>query len=151
MTRFNHPALLILGLISSICGCSEKSDRWVEGREPVHPVSGRVTLKGEPVDGAIVIFHSTSKQVSAQGLTDADGRYRLTTYEDGDGAVAGEHIVTVRKTEYVKKPTKYHTEEEPSYASFPEELLPKEAATRDTSTLRVTVAEGGAADVNFDF
>ncbi|MGD9856481.1 MAG: carboxypeptidase-like regulatory domain-containing protein [Planctomycetaceae bacterium] len=151
MRRVLCVQLLTVGLAGLLTGCSGSSDKWVQGREPVHPISGRVTLKGEPVEGAILIFHSTAKELSAQGRTDADGNYSVTTYEDGDGAVLGEHIVTVRKTKEVKKPTKYHTEDEPSYATFTEELLPKESSSKQTSKLRVTVAEGGSADVNFEF
>ena len=31
----------------------------------------------------------------ALGLTDNDGRFTLTTYKDGDGAIVGRHTVTV--------------------------------------------------------
>jgi len=144
--RFQAVCLLCL-----VAGCGGGSDAWVDGREAVSPVTGRITLDGEPVEGAIIIVHSTTKDLSAQGRTDADGRYQLTTYEDNDGAVLGEHIVTVRKTEYTKTPTKFHTEEEPSYFASSTELLPEEAGKQETSDLRMTVTEDGATDVDFDF
>jgi hypothetical protein len=80
----------VLGLtLGSILGCGGGgSDKWVGAREPV--------------DGANVLFHSATKNLTAHAITDADGEYQMTTYEDDDGAVLGEHAVSVRKT--VKEP-----------------------------------------------
>ncbi len=35
----------------------------------------------------------------ASGTTDAQGKFRLTTFENSDGAVLGEHKVTVSKAQ----------------------------------------------------
>ncbi len=48
------------------------------------PVCG--DLDGKPLEGAIVVYHSSTHNVSAQGTTDKDGRFTLTTYKDNDGA-----------------------------------------------------------------
>lgn len=62
--------LLVLALA---CGCSPPP-RTVE-------VIGRVTLNGEPVPGALVVFISYHKDdAPAFNRTDADGRFRLETY-----------------------------------------------------------------------
>lgn len=72
---------------------------------PTEPVSGIVTLDGQPVADATVIF--TPVQVSkdtfsATGITDAQGKYSLKTdfspSVTSDGAVAGEYAVTVTKS-----------------------------------------------------
>jgi hypothetical protein len=66
------------------------------------PVSGRVTYKGQPVVGALVTFDaegSTGKP--ANGRTDGDGKYKLTTIVSGaitqDGAVPGNYNVGISK------------------------------------------------------
>jgi hypothetical protein len=66
------------------------------------PVAGKVTYKGEPVSGALVTFvteDTTGKP--ANGRTDGEGKYRLTTIVSGsntqDGAMPGNYVVTVSK------------------------------------------------------
>jgi hypothetical protein len=67
------------------------------------PVSGVVTCKGKPVGNATVNFTplpdasraAGQRGRPALGLTDKDGRFTLTTYSDGDGAIVGKHTVTV--------------------------------------------------------
>ena len=64
----------------------------------VYPVTGTVTYNGQAVEGAVVAFHGEAATKMATGTTDAQGRFELTTYKPGDGAVAGKHRVTVTKT-----------------------------------------------------
>jgi hypothetical protein len=67
------------------------------------PVSGVVTCQGKPVSNAFVNFtplpdanRATGQRGRpALGLTDSEGRFTLTTYNDGDGAIVGKHTVTV--------------------------------------------------------
>lgn len=74
-------------------GC-QPSDRL-----PTYPVEGRVVLAdGSPLDGGddgAVIWESVEHGISATGAIDAEGRFTLTTYEPGDGAVAGKHRVAI--------------------------------------------------------
>ncbi len=102
MKRIQKFQLIVAGALLFLAGCGSGTDEWVEAREKVYPASGVVTLNGQPVEGATVIFHSATKNISAQGMTDEDGRYYVTTYEDNDG-VASKHVVTVRRSEYVQK------------------------------------------------
>jgi hypothetical protein len=67
------------------------------------PVSGVITCKGVPVANAMVNFTPLEQEDRAQGqpgrvalgMTDKDGRFTLTTYENNDGAIVGRHTVTV--------------------------------------------------------
>jgi hypothetical protein len=66
-----------------------------------HPVVGSVTRDGKPLAEALVVYHPVS---DAAGLpqkpiayTDAEGRFKLTTYHAADGAPAGEYRVTVEQ------------------------------------------------------
>lgn len=70
------------------------------------PVSGNVTYKGAPVEGAMVAFlHEVEVQTAthtAIGKTDSQGVYKLMTFETPakplDGAAPGKYMVTVTKT-----------------------------------------------------
>jgi len=78
-------ALLVL-LMSTGCG---------PGGPETAPVSGTVTLDGQPVAGAAVMLVPESAGRPAHGVTDSQGKFTLTTFEEGDGALVGKHSVTV--------------------------------------------------------
>jgi hypothetical protein len=67
------------------------------------PVSGRVTLGGQPLAGAVVTFQPVRevggpppKHAGSVGKTDAEGRYELRLIErDAPGACVGKHRVTI--------------------------------------------------------
>ncbi|MCH5373930.1 MAG: carboxypeptidase-like regulatory domain-containing protein, partial [Planctomycetes bacterium] len=67
-------------------------------------VTGIVTLDGEPLEGAKVIFQPKKGQPAA-GITDGKGRYSLTTLENHDGAVPGQYRVII-STEAPSEPKK---------------------------------------------
>ena len=85
---------LVLGVLaaSTVAGCGT-------GRLPVYPVTGQVLVKGEPADGAFVVFHPVEPTgPDAQrpyATVGPDGTFRLTTYELSDGAPAGRYRVTI--------------------------------------------------------
>jgi hypothetical protein len=58
------------------------------------PVSGLVRLNGQPTEKLSVTFYPASGR-AANGVTGRDGRFVLTTYKSGDGALLGTHIVTI--------------------------------------------------------
>ena len=84
-------AVGMLMLASAAIGCGDAS------RGEVYPVSGKVTIGGQPVEGAQINFMTPESSRVARGMTDASGEYTLTTYSTGDGAVAGDHSITIVK------------------------------------------------------
>jgi hypothetical protein len=84
--------LLIMVLAGSGCG---------GGGVKLTKVDGKVTLDGSPLEGANITFvPEDNNGPLATGVTGSDGSYRLTTYNTGDGAVAGKYKVTIiRKVE----------------------------------------------------
>lgn len=68
------------------------------------PVEGRVTIDGTPLTNARVMFapiaagDNRNSGKPAFGTLDPDGRFVLATYHDNDGAVVGEHWVTLIST-----------------------------------------------------
>lgn len=84
------------GLLAGTFGCSRYyEDRFSRARPPVFKASGRVTWNGSPASGAIVTLHSRAHNLAASGKSDRDGMFTLTTWRTGDGAVAGEHAVSI--------------------------------------------------------
>jgi hypothetical protein len=60
----------------------------------VAPVTGRVTLDGQPLEFANVTFHAEGKS-SASSSTDKDGRYELIYKRGVVGAPIGKSRVTI--------------------------------------------------------
>ncbi len=62
-------------------------------------VTGVVSYEGKPIDEAKVVFHpvdtSTAPDHRPLGITDEQGRFRLTTFDANDGAPMGTYKVTV--------------------------------------------------------
>lgn len=67
------------------------------GQKPVYPASGKITMGGAPIAKATVVFGPLEKQPVATAITDANGEFKLTTYDSYDGAAAGKYEVTVTK------------------------------------------------------
>lgn len=72
-----------------LAGCGKKGPR-------TYPVTGIVKFAdGVPVAGGIIEFSCSDPKSTATGRIDSEGRFRLSTNRDGDGAVAGQHSVVV--------------------------------------------------------
>ncbi len=142
-TRFAiFPVIALVPIcFAVIAGCGS-GGTGAAGRNKVHPVEGSVTYKGQPVEGAIVLFHSVGSDIAASGLTDSQGKFRLQTYEANDGAVSGNHRVTVQKVELKTVP---NPEDENLGPISSEEIwfTPRKYAIADTTPLSHTVNESG--------
>ena len=79
-------------VIPCFIGCGGSS-----GRPDLVAVQGTVTFKGSPVEGATVTFYSDKAPRPANGVTNSSGKFQLTTYDTNDGAVPGEHTVSIAK------------------------------------------------------
>jgi hypothetical protein len=64
------------------------------GNPEMGRVSGRLTKNGKPVAGMTVVFYTPNRPTS-RGVTDADGRFTLSTRRLNDGAYAGSHKVAL--------------------------------------------------------
>lgn len=73
----------------------------------VYPVKGIVMFEGKPmVGGGSISFVPTTSQngKNAGGIINPDGTFQMTTYDDGDGAMAGTFRVMIMQT-VVDEPT----------------------------------------------
>jgi hypothetical protein len=89
------PCGLLAAVLTVLCltGCGSSDDVTLV------PVSGTITLDGQPLAGATVSFQPVSNQTKpgpgSGAVTDAEGKYALKTSEANSraGAVVGSHLV----------------------------------------------------------
>jgi hypothetical protein len=124
---------LVAVFMAALAGCSGE-----KGRVPVFPVSGKVTVQGEPPQGALLVFHPEQRggeeALRPTAKVKEDGSFQLTTYDGDDGAPAGDYIVTVQWNKLVKKGSDY---------SAGPNVVPPAYAKPETSPWKVNVAESG--------
>jgi hypothetical protein len=148
----SYCSLLLLAILFDV-GCSSGPKR-----PPTYPVTGTVTYQGKALEGAMVTFVPADgvKLEAATGITDAEGKFKLTTYSADDGANAGDYMVKVAKYDG-KKPTKEEQEayiisyEEEQKLQFGDEkptppaknLLPPKYGYEGTSGITFTVSKSG--------
>lgn len=128
-------------------------------RPDLVPVSGVVTYQGQPVVGAQVTFMAPNAARAAYGKTDAEGKFRLSTFGMDDGAVAGNHTVTVAKpTESAGGEAMSPDNPDSGYAAAMAQAanrptikseLPDKYATPETSDLTATVTSSGPNEFTF--
>lgn len=111
------------------------------------PVSGTVTLAGEPLRGAVVNFQpiargSANVGPGSNGRTDAAGHFELKTIQDETGAVVGQHRVRI----YSYSPESPSVEDTDSGPVV--ERVPQRYNYR--SKLTYTVPEEGTQRANFE-
>lgn len=104
------------------------------------PVDGQVLFENKPAQHALVVFHPVQgggDLPRPRGQVGADGTFKLTTFETGDGAPPGEYAVTV---EWWLSPG---SKANPAgYDQPPVNRMPPKYAKVETSGLRVQVKEG---------
>ena len=86
--------LVAASLTATLTGCGED---W---QAQTFPVSGRLTINGQPATGALVQLVATGAQPDVRnsrpwGVVGPDGAFHLATYEPGSGAPAGDYGLTI--------------------------------------------------------
>lgn len=125
---------LVAPLLVIASGCGEAAPE----RVATYPVEATVTFRGAPIPGAFLTLHPKQPLPEVpppRASVAADGALKVSTYNSGDGAPAGEYIVTVEWYKPIKNG--------PDVVPGPN-VLPRKYASPQTSGLSVTVA----ADVN---
>jgi hypothetical protein len=76
--------------VASPC-CNARTARY----PPLGKVTGIVTRGGQPLAGVTVLFQPVAGGRASAGVTDSTGRYTLRYTEVADGAMVGDHVVTL--------------------------------------------------------
>lgn len=119
----------ILPILWSGCGTGSRLQTF--------PVTGTVTLDGQPVADADVVFipsAGSQSQLACQAVTDAEGRYEVSTHA-GRGKYQPGMQSGVYEVEVLKLGAFHPLRPPPN-------LLPARYASRTTSGLRLEVAQG---------
>jgi hypothetical protein len=132
-----HRRMAICGLVAAVvlAGCGESQ---------TVSVTGTVTIKGQPAENVEVTFLPKGGR-PATGVTNAEGRFELSTFKPGDGAMPGDQTVTLGEYYPPGKPPPMPRGNEPLPSRFP-------ARYSDTvnSPLKANVERGGKNDFQFD-
>lgn len=140
-------ASFVLACFAIILGCSSPAD--TSNRPATVPVTGTVTYNGSPLEGATVAFLPKKPgDPGASGRTDASGKFSLTAFEPGDGAVPGSYLVTVTKTEAQGGGEAQDDSEAPVTA--PKSLIPEKYNNPQGSGLTADVKEGDPNEFTFE-
>ncbi len=130
------PKLVLTTCVASVAlllsGCSSQL--------PTYEVIGKVEFEnGRPVVVGIVECLSVEHNINARGNIQPDGTFSLTTFQSGDGAVAGEHKCVVIQMVIGENISGHRPSAvgviDPKYASY------------QTSGLSIIVSPDGSNDV----
>lgn len=155
MSRLGSYLISGLAMALFVAGCGQSTQD--ANRPKTIPVTGTVTYKDAPVEGATVTFSPATQGPESRGAvgkTDASGKYQLTTFEPGDGAIPGSYVVTISKTETTgalseEEVNKYYEQGKTPPEPKTTDLLPAKYKTPKGSDLKADVSEG--SDNAFDF
>jgi hypothetical protein len=135
--------VLLVAACALLAGCGS-------GRPVTAPVRGTVTFHGQPVTTGRIVFYPAEGR-PAMGDVGPDGTYELRTFEPGDGAILGPHVVTITATRTTGPPMPSSFEEElagggaaapPGADSAVEWLVPEKYSQRSTTPLTAEVESG---------
>lgn len=88
----------------AIAGCGD-------GKIGRYAVNGSVNVDGKPAAGVMVIFCPVSgseelKKMRPFGITEADGKFQLTSVQKADGAPAGQYKVLMQWPAQSREPSR---------------------------------------------
>lgn len=129
-------AVTLITTLIALVGCS--------GRPRTYPVQGKVQFdNGRPVVVGVVELQSIEGKINARGDIARDGTFTLTTFEPGDGAVAGKHKCVVMQMVMVENMEGFKHSTigvvDPRYATYRGSGLEVEVAKSDENPIVLEV------------
>lgn len=148
---------LALGMAMLAASCSRGD------RPKVVPVTGVITYHNLPVEDASVMFTpiGIGKEKAATAVTDAAGKFQLSTFGQADGAVPGQYKVTVFKSPPAAETGDIENEVDENKVALqaadqelPETevkpFLPEKYASAGTTLLDANVKDGEKNEFSFE-
>lgn len=96
MNGWMFRALVLVSLfVTGLAGCKKEQGF----RKETIPVTGQIFVDGKPAANLKVDLHDEKgfdkdQPTQSTGMTDADGKFAISTYENGDGAPEGDYALT---------------------------------------------------------
>ena len=124
------------------------------GKDTPVKVSGVVTLEGKPLADASVIFWPDGNGRQANGSTDSEGKFTLTTQKAGDGALPGTYKVIVKYTgpplvdPSTKDWTKMRDQAAAAKRKAPDKTVHANYQSKEKTPLRADVPPSGEIALN---
>jgi len=151
VTRLSAALIVAASFMALFSGCEQS-------RLPgLVSVSGTVSYKGQLVEGAWVTFVPSQKgngQRAASGITNGQGRFKMTTLDPDDGVMPGEYQVKISKrvdaTNNSAKDIAMGKIKSKSDTQHIEYLIPKVYENPAESGLSVTIEDQAQQSVDFD-
>jgi len=135
--------LALFSLLSHVTACKKSSVK-------LYPVKGKVLFKGQPAEGAQVVFRPTAEnagsgspaaaQSNPFGDVKADGTFSLRTEPYGEGAPVGDYNVMIT----------WFTRTDPDDPLSSKSKLPVKYADQSNPILKASVKEGDNEIPPFD-
>lgn len=155
-TKTLLPALAVI----TLSGCGG-GDEWTANQPATVEAAGYVKINGMPVEGAAVTFAPVSGKHAASAVTDSNGYFELRAFKSKEGAVPGDYMVAVSKTEEIpeseQRKVKFDPGEDKEHADEAAEggsvmagwrnVLPSQFASPVTSGLKAEVPSGGTSEL----
>ncbi len=136
-------AVMCAAAMFVLSGCGGEAG----GQQETAPVQGSVTYNGQPLTTGTVFFVPEGGGPTAEGQVREDGTFELTTYEEGDGAVPGQHGVMIHAERELEEVLP--EDEDPDNPPDPQ-LIPAKYSSVETSGLTATVTVDGENTVKFE-
>jgi ribosomal protein S12 len=135
-TKLASTILVIALLFPTLVGCGN-------GKLKTYPTRGKVVFAdGTPVKVGTIECKSLQHGVQATGTIQLDGTFALTTYVEGDGAVAGSHQCVV--VQFIQ------TENIPNYKPSTLGVVNRKHASYSTSGLHFDVSATGPNEIKIE-
>jgi len=145
MHRQHHFGIQILAVVAAaaLAGCGGVGADY--SQVDLNSVGGTITLDGQPLANAIVVFEAPD-QTYSYAQTDESGRYRLLFNTEKAGVTPGPKVVRIRTSGGLGEELEGPTEEGPEMPAEPEKVPP---CYNSRSQLKANV-DGSSGSFNFD-
>lgn len=143
----NRMPIAVLAVALVLSGCGGGGEGTAK-REKTHPVSGKVTYRGQPVAGATITFNpgQDPARKAGFGITDDNGNYSIGTYAVGDGAIEGSYMVTISKA----LPAAVRQPDPPEDQYVPPEEMPAAKPTPPVQMIPAKYASPTSSGLTFE-
>lgn len=149
--KFSEESVMMRGcfcalLLAIVPGCTGGDPG--EPLDPTVPVSGTVTLDGNPLASATVTFVPQGSGTECIGSTDDSGKYTLRQPHGAEGAPVGNYKVAI--SQFLRGDGTPLPEDGAGEGGVATESLPPRYSDPLETILTASVPEGGSDAINFE-